>query len=68
MTNLSMMSENDNSTVLTEYKGLNKTETFYVSKGNLYDNCVILLLQITVFKWLYFCKGKYQKLSHKIFV
>ena len=35
MTNLSMMSENDNSTVLTEYKGLNKTETFYQSEAAL---------------------------------
>ena len=35
MTNLNMMSENDNSTVLTEYKGLNKTETFYQSEDAL---------------------------------
>ena len=35
MSNLSMMSENDNSTVLTEYKGLNKTETFYQSEEAL---------------------------------
>ena len=35
MTNLSMISENDNSTVLTEYKGLNKTETFYQSEDAL---------------------------------
>ena len=35
MTNLSIMSENDNSTVLTEYKGLNKAETFYQSEDAL---------------------------------
>lgn len=35
MTNLSMMSENDNSTVLTEYKGLNKIETSYQSEDAL---------------------------------
>ena len=35
MTSLSMMSENDNSTVLTEYKGLNKIETSYQSEEAL---------------------------------
>ena len=35
MTSLSMMSENDNSTVLTEYKGLNQIETSYQSEEAL---------------------------------
>ena len=35
MTNISIMSENDNSTVLTEYKGLNRTSTFYQSEEEL---------------------------------
>ena len=35
MTNISIMSENDNSTVLTEYKGLNRTSTFYQSEDEL---------------------------------
>ncbi len=35
MTNISMISENDNSTVLTEYEGLKRTETFYQSEDEL---------------------------------
>ena len=35
MTNISIMSENDNSTVLTEYKGHNRTSTFYQSEDEL---------------------------------
>ncbi len=35
MTNISIMSENDNSTVLTEYKGLNRNSTFYQSEDEL---------------------------------
>ena len=35
MTNISIMSENDNSTVLTEYKGLNRVSTFYQSEDEL---------------------------------
>ena len=35
MTNISIMSENDNSTVLAEYQGLNRNETFYQSEDAL---------------------------------
>ena len=35
MTNISIMSENDNSTVLAEYQGLNRNETFYQSEDDL---------------------------------
>ena len=35
MTNISMISENDNSTVLTEYEGLKRTESFYQSEDEL---------------------------------
>ena len=45
MTNLSMISENDNSTVLTEYKGLNKTETFYQSEDALEKELIKTLKQ-----------------------
>lgn len=35
MNNIGLISENDNSTVLTEYKGLNRTSTFYQSEDEL---------------------------------
>ncbi len=45
MTNLSMMSENDNSTVLTEYKGLNKRESFYQSEDELEKELIKILIE-----------------------
>ena len=45
MTNLSIMSENDNSTVLTEYKSLNKTQTHYQSEDELEKELIKTLVE-----------------------
>ena len=44
MTNISMISENDNSTVLTEYEGLKRTETFYQSEDELEKELIRTLI------------------------
>ena len=45
MTNISIMSENDNSTVLAEYKGLNKIETSYQSEDALEKELIKTLVE-----------------------
>ena len=45
MTNISIMSENDNSTVLAEYKGLNKIETSFQSEEALEKELVKTLIE-----------------------
>lgn len=45
MTNISIMSENDNSTVLAEYKGLNKIETSYQSEDALEKELINTLVE-----------------------
>ena len=45
MNNLGIMSENDNSTVLAEYKGLNKIETAYQSEDALEKEFIKTLVE-----------------------
>ena len=45
MTNISIMSENDNSTVLAEYKGLNKIETSFQSEDALEKELIKTLVE-----------------------
>lgn len=40
MSNISLISENDNSTVLTEYTGLNRTATYYQSESALEEELI----------------------------
>ena len=45
MSNMSVMSENDNSTVLTEYKSFNKTQTHYQSEDELEKELIKTLVE-----------------------
>ncbi|MBQ6285580.1 MAG: type I restriction endonuclease subunit R [Bacilli bacterium] len=45
MSNVSIMSENDNSTVLTDYQGLNRTATFYQSEEELEKELIKTLVE-----------------------
>ena len=45
MTNISIMSENDNSTVLAEYKGLNKIETSFQNEDALEKELIKTLVE-----------------------
>ena len=45
MNNISIMSDNDNSTVLAEYKGLNKIETSYQSEDALEKELIKTLVE-----------------------
>ena len=40
MSNISLISENDNSTVLAEYQGLNRTATYYQSESALEEELI----------------------------
>ena len=45
MSNISMMSENDNSTVLAEYQGLNRVATYYQSEDALEQELIKTLIE-----------------------
>ena len=45
MSNISMMSENDNSTVLAEYQGLNRVATYYQSEDALEQELIKTLVE-----------------------
>ena len=45
MSNISLISENDNSTVLAEYTGLNKTETSFQSEDALEKELIRTLVE-----------------------
>lgn len=51
MSNIGLISENDNSTVLAEYQGLNRNETFYQSEDDL-EKELIKTLQEQGYKYL----------------
>ena len=45
MTNINMLSENDNSTVLALYQGLNRTATYYQSEDALEQELIKTLVE-----------------------